>query len=251
MTTKLDIWAGVAPIASEGTFQCNLCDAFPYDRMADLVDHVESVHHDSPSGTIVATVAPTTSITAATRRADHYTEKQDSFLRRLLSERTGNPEAEAVRANLNRYRSTDGYVTKAAASGAIDALLKIRANGANGQQGFHEAPTTAATVAPGRYAVDSDNGDTMFVKVDHGREGTKWEGRVFVVRLLGAPGDFREVRLPREVSAAVLSTIASNPEAASVRFGQEVGVCGRCGSPLTDATSRARGIGPVCFEKPW
>jgi hypothetical protein len=75
---------------------------------------------------------------------------------------------------------------------------------------------------------------------------------VFVVRLLGAPGDFREVPIrDRGERARILADIGADPEAASVRFGQEVGICGRCGSPLTDATSRARGIGPVCAEKGW
>lgn len=49
---------------------------------------------------------------------------------------------------------------------------------------------------------------------------------------------------------AILTTILHvGPAAASALYGQTIGRCGRCNRTLTDATSRARGIGPDCWDK--
>lgn len=49
---------------------------------------------------------------------------------------------------------------------------------------------------------------------------------------------------------AILNTILHvGPAAASALYGQTIGRCGRCNRTLTDATSRARGIGPDCWDK--
>ena len=47
----------------------------------------------------------------------------------------------------------------------------------------------------------------------------------------------------------VFDAIAADPQAASVRYGREIGACGVCGRTLTDEDSRARGIGPICADK--
>lgn len=44
----------------------------------------------------------------------------------------------------------------------------------------------------------------------------------------------------------ILGEIAKNPLEALKRFGTEIGQCGHCRKQLTDAESRAFGIGPVC-----
>ncbi len=41
----------------------------------------------------------------------------------------------------------------------------------------------------------------------------------------------------------------ASPETAMALYGQTLGYCGRCGRSLTDETSRALGIGPVCRNK--
>lgn len=107
-----------------------------------------------------------------------------------------------------------------------------------------------AAIPEGRYAYTTEAGHTGFAKVEHG-EGA-WAGHVFVRLLVGAPGAFRTERTSRAASAAILAKIAADgPEAASVRFGHEVGQCGRCGSPLTNEESRRAGIGPDCAKKGW
>lgn len=48
----------------------------------------------------------------------------------------------------------------------------------------------------------------------------------------------------------VLETIRTmSPQTSMELYGQHIGRCGRCGRTLTDAESRARGIGPDCWEK--
>ena len=45
----------------------------------------------------------------------------------------------------------------------------------------------------------------------------------------------------------LIAKIAANPSDAMERYGKEKGCCAYCGKSLTDAESRARGIGPDCF----
>lgn len=103
-------------------------------------------------------------------------------------------------------------------------------------------------VPAGRYAIDTENGainELAFYKVDRPTEG-RWAGRVFVKLIIG--GD--EQRLSWAATKSVLAKItAAGPEAASARYGHEIGECGICGRQLTNDESRARGIGPVCVQK--
>ena len=58
-------------------------------------------------------------------------------------------------------------------------------------------------------------------------------------------------RVPGNAEKKVVEKIAADPQAASIRYGLEIGACGRCGRTLTDEESRAAGIGPVCAQKGW
>lgn len=98
-------------------------------------------------------------------------------------------------------------------------------------------------VRAGRYAVEID-GVLGFFKVDCPTEG-RWAGYVFVKQM--ASDTEYPVRGTRR--GVVLDTIAADPQAASVRYGQEIGACGVCGRTLTDEDSRTRGIGPICADK--
>lgn len=110
------------------------------------------------------------------------------------------------------------------------------------------APTATPDVPEGRYAYDNGT-QTIFVQVDRPTEG-RWAGYVFVKRLVGAPGDFAKYPVRnRDERADILRIISEDPQAAAIAFGQLVGVCGVCGSPLTNEESREYGIGPVCRAK--
>jgi GNAT superfamily N-acetyltransferase len=124
------------------------------------------------------------------------------------------------------------------ASAAITALFALPRKTA-------AAPAATATpdVPAGRYAVEHE-GTLKFYKVDRPTEG-RWAGYTFVKVLASSD----EHRVSRETAAYVLATVAVDPEAASRRYGREIGSCGRCGRTLTDANSRAEGIGPDCATK--
>lgn len=103
-------------------------------------------------------------------------------------------------------------------------------------------PTTGpVVVADGRYAVEED-GVLKFFKVKNGRR----PGFVFLD--IQASDDWFPVRAA-DRRAAILASIAQDPKAAMIRYGKELGECGRCGRTLTDEASRAAGIGPVCISR--
>lgn len=111
-----------------------------------------------------------------------------------------------------------------------------------------EVDNAGRDVPAGRYALGSDEAMT-FYQVDRPGLDSQWAGHVFINRLVGAPGDFARYRIRGSERTRVLNMIAEDPKAASLRYGQNVGECGVCHSPLTNESSRAAGIGPVCAAK--
>jgi hypothetical protein len=99
----------------------------------------------------------------------------------------------------------------------------------------------ATEVADGRYAVEA-NGVLKFFKVKNGRT----PGMVFLD--IQASDEWHSIR-DRARRTSILAEIAKDPQAAMVRYGRELGICGRCGRTLTDEASRAAGIGPICIDK--
>lgn len=97
------------------------------------------------------------------------------------------------------------------------------------------------TVADGRYAVEED-GVLRFFKVKNGNRAG------FVFLDVQASDEWHSIRNLGRIRA-VLALIATDPKAAMIRYGQELGECGHCGRTLTDAASRAAGIGPICASK--
>ena len=96
-------------------------------------------------------------------------------------------------------------------------------------------------VADGRYAVEED-GVLRFFKVKNGnRPG-------FVFLDIQASDEWHSVRNVARIRA-ILALIAVDAKGAMIRYGQELGECGHCGRTLTDAASRAAGIGPICASK--
>jgi hypothetical protein len=106
---------------------------------------------------------------------------------------------------------------------------------------------THADIPEGRYAVTGERGQTVFVKVTIGQRAP-FEGRTFVN--VQAGDELHRVS-PTARDALLAKIEADGPEAASRRYGREIGDCGRCGRTLTDEVSRAAGIGPVCAAKGW
>jgi hypothetical protein len=170
------------------------------------------------------------------------------FARQLLAvdvERRGALEPEVVEGL--KIRLEQG-LAKFAASQVIDGFKKLPAKPVELNDRFQPpvATTNSAKEAPvkvedGRYAVEED-GTLKFFRVTNGRK----PGYVFLnVQASDEWYPVRNVTRIREV----LAIIAKDPKAAMVRYGHELGECGKCGRTLTDEASRAAGIGPICAAK--
>ena len=146
-------------------------------------------------------------------------------------------------------------------SALIDTLIadRDRARARRQRRRVEVSELHTPDVPASRYALDNGAGSLDFVQVDRPTKG-RWAGRTFVERLIGSPGDFRKVRLPRDAQQDFLARIAADrfedagrslagSEAAAVRFSRHFTVCAACLSPLTDDDSRARGLGPVCAKR--
>lgn len=87
--------------------------------------------------------------------------------------------------------------------------------------------------------------ELLFLEVKHLR------GKRIMSRLLGAPGRFSRVRVPREAQQEICDALSKDDVAwqAIMRFSDEYSVCGKCGASLTDDLSRERKIGPICWKE--
>lgn len=208
------------------------------------------------------------------KAARKATDPMKNFLRVLLKERAGVPEAEAIRARLNEVPPSE--LTFAMARTSIDALKKIPkpaavvgTSGARKQPGDpneyaqdcehcgrriepHEgvlgksdhgswivthggACPTAFPFPEGRYAAENAEGELRFY---HAAE----DGALYVM------ASDNEHRVPHPAVAAIVEKIAADPLAAAKLYGIEFQRCGVCGRGLT-SDWRKVGIGPVCAEK--
>lgn len=140
-----------------------------------------------------------------------------------------------------------GSLPWAGATSAVEETNVAKAKDAVRNARTGDRPS-AEEVPAGRYAIETAEGATnalAFYKVDRPTEG-RWAGYVFVKLIVSDD----EQRMSRAAGDAILRKIAEvGAEAASARYGHEIGSCGICGRTLTNDESRERGIGPVCAEK--
>lgn len=169
------------------------------------------------------------------------TDKQLAFLEKLRAERVVSQDlADDIRFELEQPAGPG----KSAVSTLIDDLLKAPFQRSHQDKHGPKQPPLPEVPA-GRYAVDGADGTLKFYHVDRPEEGP-WAGWTFVK--VQASDDTYRVKgaAATEVLDAIL---AAGPQAASIRYGHELGSCGICGRTLTDESSRAAGIGPVCAAK--
>lgn len=173
-------------------------------------------------------------VAASTFQQAGITPKQESFLNSLLAERPMYRDVE------NLFLDVVAKMTKADASAKIGEVLKVAKETAKA-----EAAAPTSVVPEGYYAIDMD-GTVKFYRVDCPTEG-KWAGRTFVS--VQASDDFHPIRNAANRNAILTAIEAQGVKEAAKRYGLLIGRCGCCNRTLTDETSRAIGIGPVCREK--
>lgn len=135
----------------------------------------------------------------------------------------------------------------------VDALMAARRTiGAARKATATPDGLDLSAVPSGTYAVPG--GDTRLkVKIDNVTKG-KWAGWVFVKdgAEYGQGQRYGSQRPGASYKGAIedaLRVIAADPIAAMAAYGHLTNTCGKCGRPLEDAESVARGIGPVCWGR--
>lgn len=149
-------------------------------------------------------------------------------------------ETEATAAPAQRPLRTNKYAGKCDDCGArveAEEGTVHKADDGKWVVNHIQCPATDFPFPLGRYAVDGEDGATKFYQAT--------QNGLFVQ----ASDELHPVHASAQ--DAIIAKIAADPRAASIRYGQELGECGRCGRTLTDETSRAAGIGPVCATKGW
>jgi hypothetical protein len=158
---------------------------------------------------------------------------------RMLGELAGHDKAQADRLVdwLNDHERK-GTLTKERASKLIGGLIDILIDILKAHQAVRPA---RPEVPEGRYAIENGEGVLRFYHVEVSDKG-RYDVRVQASDELHP--------LPNwTIARAVLAEIEKDPKAAAIRYGLELGVCGKCGRTLTNESSRAAGIGPVCAGK--
>jgi hypothetical protein len=98
-------------------------------------------------------------------------------------------------------------------------------------------------LAPCTYALRKADGSVTFFEV------TAYRGSHRIQMLAGAPGSYQRYPMKLVMQFMAVTHILDNPSAAIKLFADEAACCAKCHSPLTDETSRALGLGPVCRTK--
>jgi hypothetical protein len=107
-------------------------------------------------------------------------------------------------------------------------------------------PAPAAEIPAGRYAIETD--EIRCYAIDYGREGTRWEGFLFLNRI---SSDDRFPIKNRAEKARILDAIAADVEGAAILAGLTLRQCRRCGRTLSDTKNPffSVALGPECGTK--
>jgi hypothetical protein len=178
------------------------------------------------------------------------TPRQMELLKVMFAERGDIPEVAAIREEaLASYRA--GRLNNEAVSNLITNLrdrFPVRRGGRVAASQTGGPKGGAWTEVPdGYYAVASRTGnndlDFWFVSTA-GEDAGEWAGFRRVARVIGGHADVRVKG--RERTAALEAILAAGIDEARMTYARENIRCWHCNTQLTDETSRALGVGPVC-----
>ena len=80
-------------------------------------------------------------------------------------------------------------------------------------------------------------------------EVKSYKGHAYLRLLVGAPGEFQRVRVGEGRAIEVVAAIRVNPLEAAQAYATHYTCCAVCGADLSDETSVALGLGPICRRR--
>jgi hypothetical protein len=93
-----------------------------------------------------------------------------------------------------------------------------------------------------KYALREDGHLTFWVVAE-------FRGTRYLRLLVGAPGEFRRVRVEYARARRVAEAIRENSLAAAQAFARHYTCCAVCGADLSDTRSVELGLGPICRQR--
>lgn len=230
---------------------CHVCDGTGYDgsfqspctecyRGAPIRARFGDEPHAPSLPTSSTSTGRSSSTSTGPAPAADASSTAEADLADWLREQTWSDFAQSLARDYMRR----GYFTPKQYESAARMRTKCDARNAERIEATPSPSTPAPEVVEGWYALPQTEGAPVaFYRVDTPSDG-RWAGRVFLTRITGA--QTYPVRGPeaRTVLAAIAADVDAGP-----RYGREIGSCCRCNRVLTDAASRAAGIGPYCATK--
>jgi hypothetical protein len=181
---------------------------------------------------------------------DKITPRQREYILGLLAERQL-PERDDMPARLDSLMKSlrisedpeEFGMGKKQASNTIEWLLGLPKKEAPSE----ETQTFKEAIPDGYYALRDLEGyknEINFFRINTGKKGGRWEGFQFVTHIVA--GEHNHAIKGDARGKVFVAIINQDAKKARELYGQEIGRCGVCNRMLTDDTSRALGIGPVC-----
>jgi hypothetical protein len=151
------------------------------------------------------------------------------------------PASPAQRKAVNAILGQQGYSGPMSAGQARAVFSRAESEPSSRYPVKIDAPMP---VPEGYYATPSatGNNDYDFWQVQHGQK--KWEGYVFVKRVLGGHDPQHISRIMQNQALKAITDFGVDK--AALMYGTELGRCSSCNRTLTDETSRLLGKGPDC-----
>lgn len=166
-------------------------------------------------------------------------DKQLVFIATLVDEKLEGEARDALLAQLDRRDFTGGR--EGTATKVIDKLMAMPK--------LRDAMQIDLPQVPGgRYAVENADGVLTFYVVRY-RRTSKSNGVKVTICVKAGPNEHEVPFTTAGYTTILQSIVDAGIKDATIRFGLELGCCGVCGRDLTDATSRAAGIGPICAQR--